>query len=122
MPRRRRADLHVTTPGTHLTGALEANRTHPTGDHPAADRRSVAGLRVASGFFLQWRKGCACHWRNLFLRMKTPYGRIWSLTCLGTWCLAISLSAAEPKVGDPDVPEPFDANLAGALLEHPPFT
>jgi hypothetical protein len=41
---------------------------------------------------------------------------------LGTWCLAISLSAAEPKVGDPDVPEPFDASLAGALLEHPPFT
>jgi hypothetical protein len=56
--------------------------------------------------------------------MKASHGRIGFLTCFGAWCLAISLSAAEPKTGtvDPDVPEPFDASLAGALLENPPFT
>jgi hypothetical protein len=32
------------------------------------------------------------------------------------------LHGAEPLTGDPDVPMPFDAALAGSLLEHPPFT
>jgi len=54
--------------------------------------------------------------------MKTANGRIWTLTCLGAWCAIISLSAVEPKMADPDVPEPFDASVAGALLEHSPFT